>query len=884
MPSLTWLRALVTRQGARVVATAAGVAVAVALFASIGAFLAASKATMTRRAVQSVTVDWQVEVQPNASTPAILRAVRSRATATATVGVASTTGLQARTGGSTQATGPGVVLGLPSRYPATFPGVIRRLAGTPSGVLVTQQTAANLHVTPGDPITIGRDGLPVATVRVQGVVDLPQADSLFQRVGAPPGSQPQAPPDNVVLLPAPAWHTVFDPLAARRPDLVHTQIHARLPRDLPADPAAAFTRVDGAAHNLEASVSGGALVGDNLGATLSAARDDALYAQVLFLFLGVPGIALAALLTAAVARSGAQRRRREQALVRTRGATPALIVRFALAEALVVGGLGAVLGIGAALAVGATSFGDAGFGATGHAAAVWFAAAAAVGLGIAVAVIVVPTWLDSRRLTVARARLTFGAERAPRWLRGGLDLLLLAAAYIVFWLTSRNGYQLVLAPEGTPAISVSYWALAGPALLWLGAGLLAWRLAYWGLAAGRAVVTRVIRPVAGGLSGTVAATMARQRRLLAGALALVALSVAFAGSTAGFNRTYRTQAEVDAQLTNGGDVTVSEAPGSTSGPSVARLAAIHGVRRVEPLVHRYAYVGADLQDLYGVRTSTIVDATHLQDAYFQGGSARSLITRLGRQPDGVLVSAETVKDFQLRPGDPLHLRLPGHGRGSLVQVPFHYVGIAKEFPTAPRDSFLVANASYVAARTGNPAIGAYLIDTGGRSTATVAHAVRRYVGPTATVTDLATTRKVVGSSLTAVDLSGLTKVELGFAIVLAVAAAGLVLGLGLAERRRTFAIAAALGARPAQLGGFVWSEAGFVLLGGVAAGGCIGWALAAMLVKVLTGVFDPPPDHLSVPWGYLATVAAAVTAAVAVAAAITVRRAASAPLTELRDL
>jgi putative ABC transport system permease protein len=117
-----------------------------------------------------------------------------------------------------------------------------------------------------------------------------------------------------------------------------------------------------------------------------------------------------------------------------------------------------------------------------------------------------------------------------------------------------------------------------------------------------------------------------------------------------------------------------------------------------------------------------------------------------------------------------------------------------------------------------------------------------------------------------------------------VAAAGLVLGLGLAERRRTFAIAAALGARPAQLGGFVWSEAGFVLLGGVAAGGCIGWALAAMLVKVLTGVFDPPPDHLSVPWGYLATVAAAVTAAVAVAAAITVRRAASAPLTELRDL
>ena len=28
-----------------------------------------------------------------------------------------------------------------------------------------------------------------------------------------------------------------------------------------------------------------------------------------------------------------------------------------------------------------------------------------------------------------------------------------------------------------------------------------------------------------------------------------------------------------------------------------------------------------------------------------------------------------------------------------------------------------------------------------------------------------------------------------------------------------------------------------------------------MLVKVLTGVFDPPPEHLAVPWAYLGIVA-----------------------------
>ena len=242
--------------------------------------------------------------------------------------------------------------------------------------------------------------------------------------------------------------------------------------------------------------------------------------------------------------------------------------------------------------------------------------------------LVLPAWRDARRLTVVGARQIVGRAAAPHWFRYGLDFIILGAALIVFWLTSRNGYQLVLAPEGTPAISVSYWALAGPALLWLGAGLLSWRLAYMFLGIGGRLPTLIARPFSGRLASTVGATMRRQRRLLAGTLALVALSIAFAGSTAVFNSTYRAQAEVDARLTNGGDVTVTEPPGSNVGPgAAAALASVNGVRAVEPLQHRYAYVGADLQDLYGVRPQTIVAATRLQDAYFQGGTAQSLISR-----------------------------------------------------------------------------------------------------------------------------------------------------------------------------------------------------------------------------------------------------------------
>jgi putative ABC transport system permease protein len=80
---------------------------------------------------------------------------------------------------------------------------------------------------------------------------------------------------------------------------------------------------------------------------------------------------------------------------------------------------------------------------------------------------------------------------------------------------------------------------------------------------------------------------------------------------------------------------------------------------------------------------------------------------------------------------------------------------------------------------------------------------------------------------------------------------GLVFALGVVERRRTFAILRALGATPRQLGAFLWSEALLVYTAGMAAGLGIGTALAWVLVKLMTQVFDPPPETLYVPWAYL---------------------------------
>ncbi|MFC0843625.1 hypothetical protein ACFH04_07765 [Streptomyces noboritoensis] len=150
---ISWVSGLLRHRTGRLAATAAGIALAVALVAALGSFLTASKSTMTARAVRSVAVAWQAEVQSGADPHTVLAMVRATdgVRGAEPVGFARSTGFQATEAGSTQSTGPGVVLGLPDTYRQTFPGAVRPLTGTATGVLLAQQTAANLHVVPGTP-------------------------------------------------------------------------------------------------------------------------------------------------------------------------------------------------------------------------------------------------------------------------------------------------------------------------------------------------------------------------------------------------------------------------------------------------------------------------------------------------------------------------------------------------------------------------------------------------------------------------------------------------------------------------------------------------------------------------------------------------------------
>ncbi|MEP6828624.1 MAG: ABC transporter permease, partial [Aestuariivirga sp.] len=65
----------------------------------------------------------------------------------------------------------------------------------------------------------------------------------------------------------------------------------------------------------------------------------------------------------------------------------------------------------------------------------------------------------------------------------------------------------------------------------------------------------------------------------------------------------------------------------------------------------------------------------------------------------------------------------------------------------------------------------------------------------------------------------------------------------------------ALGAKTRHLGAFLSSEAIIVYVVGMLSGFVIGAGLAWVLVKMMTHVFDPPPEALDIPWGYLGILA-----------------------------
>jgi putative ABC transport system permease protein len=308
-----------------------------------------------------------------------------------------------------------------------------------------------------------------------------------------------------------------------------------------------------------------------------------------------------------------------------------------------------------------------------------------------------------------------------------------------------------------------------------------------------------------------------------------------------FNSTYNAQSRIDAELTNGADVAAVGVAGRPAGQRLAELSRLPGVTAAEPMMHRFAYVGSDLQDMYGVDPRTIGRATNMSDAFFGGGSsAHACRARLDARRRSRLGGDR--QRFPAAAGRRSQSEAPERRRSSVSRRAVPLRRVAREFPTAPRDSFLVANADYVAEKTADATAEVVLMRASGDPEPVAAAAKKVFAdAPGLRVTSVGETQRLISSSLTAIDLRGLTTLELTFAVSAVIAAAGLLFALDVAERRRGFAVLARLGAKRNEIAAFLWSEAGVVVGAGLAAGAAIGLVVAYVLVPELEGVSTRPP-------------------------------------------
>jgi putative ABC transport system permease protein len=180
---------------------------------------------------------------------------------------------------------------------------------------------------------------------------------------------------------------------------------------------------------------------------------------------------------------------------------------------------------------------------------------------------------------------------------------------------------------------------------------------------------------------------------------------------------------------------------------------------------------------------------------------------------------------------------------------------------------MVANLGYLERVTHDPGPNVVLVKAAGDPAALAQRVASATRSDGTLVKDIRRQTAQTVSSITTVDLKGISRIEEAFTLILAAAAMALFVALTVAERRQEFATMAALGAPQRAVGGFLWTEAALVLGAALGLAALLGWLLAEMLVAMLRHVFDPPPDQLVAPWGFLGwLVLAAVVGSTAAAA------------------
>ncbi len=856
----------ITRNPRRTFTYLFGLVLAVGLFAGILFFVDASSRRMTQAAVQSVKVDLQIySTLTTSDLNPILDALHQMPDVVVAQPLLSVDFAGASNAAGDRSTAAGKVFIVTPEYFRAL-HTLRLDAGSfnPQGALVSQQLFGALGLRIGDTIMV--DFAPMAQpvpLSVIGIVDTSQAPYLFAATNPAHGGEFNPIPNNIFITPS-LWNSTLV-LPLTHPTLtangktvaaqtiqgeVDVQIdHTRLPND----PLQASLAVDVMGRHLASQFPGEIRVTTSLGDALTKAKSDALWAKLLFLFLGMPGVALAAYLSKYATDLLMGPQRQEISLLRARGATPRQILVANGLASVFTSVIGTLLGLAVGLAttallLGPTLWQQANVGDFLLSAFYAFVA------GLALTTIV--TYLPIRRtlhqeIAQERQELT-RAARPAFWTRAYLDLVSLAIATLLLVVNWQGGGVDAGGGEAK-TLSFGFLIFLAPLFLWLGATLLLARVMGGGIRRSSTAIRTLLHAAFGDLGDMAGREIVRRAREVGAAVVIVALAVSFGTSLAIFTRTYHAQKAVDARNALGADVqimpAVSVQPTVALGKMITRIA---GVRAVTPIKTDQVYIGSTLQPVFGIDPTTLAQASFFPDSYFLNLTTAQAMQKMAATPNGVLMATQLADAYSVQVGDPILFRALDRTTTQYAQYKGKVVGILTQFPASAHNSFLVMNLPFLQQTTHDSTVSLFLASAVGSPSAVAQNVRTAFTTIPMQVQDSDTAIVATGGSLTSLNIVGLGTIESLYTLIIASVGLGIFLMAMVYQRAREFGTLRALGGIAAQVSRFLWSESLTISLLALTIGAAIGFLLSHVFVLLLRALFTIPPTDTSVPWTTLA--------------------------------
>ena len=872
MPYLTYALQLTLRNRRRTLTYLFGLVLAVGLFSGILFFVDASMSKMTQSAVKPVAVDMQIRstlAYPDMKPVSAALEAEAFVTHVEPVIIADFTSISVPLSG--QATTAGKIFVLRPSYYDAF-GALRILSGeaNSSGVLISQATANDLGVSIGDSIAVNIDQIAAPYIaQVTGIVDPTNAYFLFASTDpAHEGEYNPVPYDlfitpdlweadlavSLTNPPAPNDSNI-KPIPAQKP-----QYELQIETDhnlLPSDPTKATLFVDILRRGIEKKFPGEIKITNNLADALKKAKSDVLWAKLLFLFLGMPGVALAAYLSKYATDLLTGPQRQEIGLLRARGSTPRQIMLTMGLASLLIALAGTILGLLGGLGTTAALFG---FGAIAPSVLGAYARSAFYAFGAGLLLTGAATYLPvhatlNREISQERRQSEHEAK-PPFWARAYLDVISLVVAGIIFWImrnpTTGIGFQPVEAAEGS-TLSLGFFVFLAPFFLWVGLTLFLSRILAGGVSRGAVAIQRMLRAIFGDLGFMAGRSITRRAPKIASAVVIVSLALSFGISLSIFIHTYQVQKEIDARFGLGSDVKVTIASGIHQQPAAfaQKIEQVLGVTAASPVQYTQAYVGSSLQTVFGIDPQSYAVVSELPDSFFVNTSATQAMTALSNVSNGVLVSEEMAKSYDILPGDPIIIRLLNttNVNGPMTETRLQVVGVIRFFPTASKDAFLVMNQSFMQNVTRNDKINYFLVRTSA-SPHDVATRIQEALGSQVSLQteDIDTAILALGSSMTSLNLQGLGNIEQGYSVIIISLGLMIFLLSMIYERAKEFGAMRAVGASIRQIERVLWSESLTVGVLSVLIGSIIGLPLGRVFVSLLKVLYKIPPTGIAIPW------------------------------------